>query len=121
MPKKYRNPRIPVAFTPSQYDVIHRLAELQGTSMAKVVKQFFEHVEPLLRDVVVALEAAQAAKGRPAAQLISAMANLQTSVQEMTQAAVEQGDMFSGQLERAKKKLRKRAVKAPVKRKRARA
>jgi uncharacterized protein (DUF1778 family) len=109
-------PRIALTLTTSQADLFRRMAELQQTSMAKVVLQLVEQVEPAMREVVVALEAAQAAKGRPAAQVLAAMARLQTVVQESTNKAVDQVDMFSGQIERAKKRLNR----GPVKRGRAR-
>lgn len=111
MPKQKRNPRLQVAFEREQFDLIQRLAELQGTSMAKIVKSFFEQVEPMLRDVVVALEAAKQAQGRPAAELLAAMARLQSAAGEMTEKAVSQGDMFAGQIARAAKRVRKRAQK----------
>lgn len=112
MSKKLRNPRLQVVFTQQQYDLIRRLAELQDTSASKVVSQFVEHVEPMLRDVVRALEAAAEAKGKPAAKLLAAMADLSSTVQGMTQHAVDQGDMFAGQVERVRKRLRKPPVKA---------
>lgn len=115
MPKQKRNPRIIVAFEREQYDLLKRVAELQDTSMAKVVKSFFELAEPMLRDVCVALEAAKEAKGRPAAQVIAAMSRLQASVEEATQQAVDQADMFSGALSRTTKKLKKQAARATEK------
>lgn len=121
MAKVHRNPRVMVAFEPTEYELLKRLAQLQDTTMSKVVRQFFQQVEPVLREVVAALEAAAQAKGKPAAQLLAAMADLQTRVEGMTQAAVDQADMFAGRLERTRKNLRKAAVKAPEKRKRAKA
>lgn len=115
MAKQKRNPRILVPFKPHTYELIRRLADLQDTSMAKVILQFFSEIEPMLVDIVVALEAAREAKGRPAAQLITAMAKLQSSIQGMTNKAVDQADMFAGSLSRTTEKLKKSAAKRPVK------
>lgn len=112
-------PRIALTFSPSQADLVRRLAELQQTSMAKVVLQLLELAEPTMRDLVAALEAAQAAKGKPAAQMLAAMARLQTTVEAITTKAVDQGDLFSGRLERAKKRLAKAPGKPVRGRKRA--
>lgn len=124
MAKVKRNPRIAVVLTPAQYDVVFRLAKLQGTTMSKVLGQLYEQVEPLLRDSVVALEAAAQSKGKPVAQLIEAMSRMQATIQKTTQFAVDQGDMFAGQVARAtttlKKRAAKRAEKPVAKRKRVR-
>lgn len=109
-------PRLTLTLPASQADLVRRLAELERTSMAKVVLQLLEEVEPTMRELLVALEAAQAAKGKPAAQMLAAMARLQTTVQRMTAKAVDQGDLFTGRLERAKKRLNRE----PLKRGRAR-
>jgi hypothetical protein len=113
-------PRLTLTLTASQADLFRRMADLQQTSMAKIVLQFIEQVEPTLREVLVALEAAQAAKGRPAAQVLAAMARLQSTVEAITTKAVDQGDLFAGRLERAKKRLNRGPVKAARVRKRGR-
>ena len=120
MAKVKRNPRIIVSFKPEQYELLKRLGELQEVPMSKVVQQLFNQVEPMLREVAVALEAAKAAQGQPAARLIAAMSRLQAAVQGTVEHAVEQGDMFSGQLARTTERLRRRAVKPSGARKRAR-
>lgn len=113
-------PRISLTLTTAQVDLFRRMAELQQTSVAKVILQLVESVEPTMREVVVALEAAQAAKGRPAAQVLASMARLQTAIEAATAKAVDQGDLFSGRLERAKKRLNRGPVKASRGRKRGR-
>jgi len=87
--------------------------------MARVVLDLIDQVEPTLRELVAALEAAQAAKGKPAAQMLAAMANLQTAVQELTDQAVDQADMFSGKVSRARRSIVRASQKAKGKRKRA--
>lgn len=109
MAKVKRNPRIIVAFKPPQYELIAKLAELESVPMSEVIRQLFTQVEPMLRDVAVALEAAKQAQGQPAAQLIAAMSRLQATVQASVEHAVQQGDMFSGQMGRTVKRLQKRA------------
>ena len=121
MAKVKRNPRIIVAFKHEQYDLIAKLAELQEVPMSEIVRDLFTQVEPMLREVAVALEAAKQAQGQPVAKLIAAMSRLQSTMQGAVEHAVQQGDMFSGQVARTTARLRKRAEKAPGKRKRARA
>jgi len=112
-------PRITLTLSPTQADIVRRLATLERTSMAKVILQLLDQVEPVMRELLVALEAAQAAKGKPAAQVLAAMSRLQTSVQSLTAQAVDQGDLFSGRLERAKKRLNRGPIKRTKARKRA--
>lgn len=118
-------PQLKITFEPEQFQLLKRLSTLEEKPMSKVVKDLFEHVQPMLTEMVVALEAARAAQGKAPQQLLSSMARLNAAVQTATQAAVDQGDMFSGHIARVGKKLEKRAGRpkqgAVRKRKRARA
>ena len=98
--------RIVISMEPERVDVIRRLAYLQQMPMSKVVIQLIEQVEPMLIEIVAALEAAQEAKGKPAAQLIAALSKMQTAVQGASQQAVDQVDMFSGKMTRTIAKVK---------------
>lgn len=102
-------PRLVVVLEPHQAEVIRRLAAIEGRPMSTVVRQLIDQVTPTLIDVVAALEAAQEAKGKPAAQLLSAMSRLQASVQSATEKAVDQADMFTGKMHRTIAKVKAKA------------
>lgn len=51
-------PRLQVTLTTPQYQLLKRLAELQGTSMSKIVAELFDQVHPVLERVAVVLQAA---------------------------------------------------------------
>jgi hypothetical protein len=51
-------PRIQVSVKPSQYALLQRLAKLQGRSMASVIGELFDQMEPVYERVAVVLQAA---------------------------------------------------------------
>ena len=53
--------RVPILFEVEDYEVVKRLAELQGTSFSKIVAELIHEVVPQLKGVLVALEQAKAA------------------------------------------------------------
>ena len=77
--------------------------------MAAVVRALLDHVTPSLTQVVAALEAAQEARGKPAAQMLAAMSRLQSSVETLTDHAVNQADMFSGKIARVQRQVKAKA------------
>jgi hypothetical protein len=56
MPTK--KPRIQVSVKPSQYALLQRLAKLQGRSMASVIGELFDQMEPVYERVAVVMQAA---------------------------------------------------------------
>ena len=52
------NPRIQVTVKPSQYELLKRLAKLQGRSMSAVVAELFDQLEPVYERIAVVLQAA---------------------------------------------------------------
>jgi len=52
------NPRIQVTMKPSQYELLKRLAKLQGRSMSAVVSELFDQIEPVYERIAVVLQAA---------------------------------------------------------------
>lgn len=51
-------PRIQVSVKPSQYALLQRLAKLQGRSMASVICELFDQMEPVYERVAVVMQAA---------------------------------------------------------------
>lgn len=107
-------PRIVISCSQARHDLIHRLSHLQGQTMSKTVSQLIDQVEPMLMDICAALEAAQQAKGKPAAKLIMALSQMQAVVQDASARAVDQVDMFNGKIAR---QIAKAKAKAPTLRK----
>lgn len=107
-------PRIVISCTPERYDLIRRLSVMQEQTMSRTVTDLLEQVEPMLREICAALEAAQQAKGKPAAKLIAALSHMQAAVQDAAAQAVDQVDMFNGRMSREIAKVKAKA-KAPAK------
>lgn len=99
-------PTVRVVVEPHQLALIKRLAFLQRTSMAKVFRQLLDAAEPGLVEVAAALEAAAEARGKPVAQLISALAKLEGVAHAMTKGAKAQGDMFRRQMGKERARLK---------------
>ena len=53
------NPRISLTLPPHRYDLITRLAALQGVSRAYLINDMLEEIYPVLERVCVVLEAAK--------------------------------------------------------------
>lgn len=56
-------PRHSITFEPDDYEVLRRMAELQGGSVSKIVSELVSSVMPALRRVVELVEAANQAEG----------------------------------------------------------
>lgn len=53
-------PRVPITFEVEDYEVLKRLAATQGTSFSKVVSELIHEVIPQLKNVLAAIEHANA-------------------------------------------------------------
>ena len=56
------NPRVGLTLKPHRYDLLKRMAALQGVSMASLVTELLEEFYPVLERVCVALEMAKGAQ-----------------------------------------------------------
>lgn len=107
------NEQLRITMKPGMYPVLKRLAALQQVPMARVVVDLIETAMPTFKELVVALEAVEQAKGKPVAKVLAAMTKLETALHSIGNEAVDQVDMFSGQVSRMKHRAK---VKAKVKR-----
>jgi hypothetical protein len=57
-----KKPRIQVSLKTSEYELVKRLAKLQGRSMSQVLSELFEEIAPVYERVAVVLQAASRAK-----------------------------------------------------------
>jgi uncharacterized protein (DUF1778 family) len=92
MPAK--NPRIAVTVSPERYELIRRLAELQGRSMGSVMNEVFDQVEPVLERVCVVLEAAHKAQDEARTGLKERAESAEKDLQPLLEQAMSQFDMF---------------------------
>jgi len=96
-----KSTRIQVSFSEYDYDLIKRLADLQGVSMSAVVSDLFEPVRPVLHKVCVVLEAAKKAKQDAHEGIKFQVQHIEEQMQPMIDNALDQFDMFVGYVEAA--------------------
>lgn len=92
MPSK--NPRINLTISPLRYDLLTRLAKLQGTSRAALISETMEVVYPVLERVCVVLEAAQRAQETTRQGLRDSVAKAEAELMPMLYQAINQFDLF---------------------------
>lgn len=87
-------PRINMALRPEFYDVVTRLARLQGRSRSAVVVELLEQAIPVLERVVVIGEAAARAQVEARKQLGDALEKAEAAVLPHVTAAMDQFDLL---------------------------
>lgn len=91
------NPRINLTLTPHRYELLTRLAKLQGSSRAGIISETMELVYPMLERVCVVLEAAQRAQETRADGLREAVAKVEAELSPMLYEVASQFDLFMDQ------------------------
>ena len=87
-------PRLALTLPQHRYDLLKRLAGLQGVSMASVVSELLDECYPVLERVVLALEAAQKASEGARSGLKDACDKALEELEPYRVAASDQFDMF---------------------------
>ena len=95
------NPRINLTMQPHRYELVKRLATVQGVSMASVISEVLEEVYPVLERVCVVLEAARMAKETQRAGMREAVAAAEAELVPIIDKAVAQFDMFIDDAQKA--------------------
>lgn len=85
-------PRINLTFRQEHYELISRLAKVQGTTRTKVLMEFIEQVLPVLERVVVVAEAASRAQEQAKEGLRSSLERAEAAVAPLATAAMGQLD-----------------------------
>ncbi len=88
-------PRLQVTVTPKQSDLLRRLSKLQKRSMAAVLAELLETIEPVLERVAVVLEAAVRAQSSALNGLRAATEQAQAEVEPMVMQALGQLDLLA--------------------------
>lgn len=91
-----KKPRVPILFEVEDYEVVKRLAELQGTSFSKIVAELIHEVVPQLKGVLVALEQAKAASEKLTPE---AKARLRAKMEGKEAEALEAMEEFRKELD----------------------
>lgn len=93
-------PRITITLEPEHYAVVKRLADLQETSMSKIITQFFGEVSPILSRVADTLEAARRASDDARAKFVRTAEVAEQELRPLAEAVRNQFDFFAEELSR---------------------
>lgn len=88
------NPRIAITLNPHRYDLLKRMAGLQGVSMASMVTELLEEFYPVLERVCVALEHAKLAQESSKQGIRESAVSAYQKIIPLTQAANGQLDLL---------------------------
>ena len=92
-------PRIKLTLEQPRYDLLKRLAALQGVSMAALVTDMLEEFYPVMERVCVVLEAAKQAQATSKQGLRDAVAQAEAELVPLAQATLSQFDLFMQRVE----------------------
>lgn len=87
-------PRIKLTLEQPRYDLLKRLAALQGVSMAALVTDMLEEFYPVMERVCVVLEAAKQAQATSKQGLRDAVAQAEAELLPLAKATMSQFDLF---------------------------
>lgn len=87
-------PRLSITLDPPRYELLRRLAALQGVSAAHILADLLETVAPVLERTCVALENAQRASQDVRENLRRAALEAEQAILPMAGTALRQFDMF---------------------------
>jgi hypothetical protein len=88
------NPRIQVTMKRSQYELLKRLAKLQGRSMSAVVSELFDQLEPVYERIAVVLQAAVRAQASAKEGLVRATEQAEAEMAPHVAQAMGQLDLL---------------------------
>lgn len=95
------NPRIALTLPPHRYELLRRLADLQGVSMASIVGELLETVEPVFERMCVAIESVKSAPQEMHAGLLKSFLEAEAKVMPLLEEASAQSDLFLASAEHA--------------------
>jgi hypothetical protein len=93
-------PRITITLPLEQYEVIKRLATLQGGSMSRIVADLLGEVTPVLSRVCDSLEIAKRAQEGVRLNLRKAAQEAEEDMKPLAEIARDQFDRFASELDR---------------------
>lgn len=93
-------PRLAITLEPEQYEILQRLAKVQGGSMARIVSEMLAEMSPMLEKVAEAMEAAHKAQQGMKATIRTAAEQAERDMQPLAAAAIAQFEHFAQELGR---------------------
>lgn len=93
-------PRLAITLEPEQYQVLQRLASVQGGSMSRIVAEMLTEMLPMLVKVTEAMEAAQKAQEGMKATIRTAAEQAERDMQPLVATAIAQFDHFTQEMGR---------------------
>jgi hypothetical protein len=93
-----KKPRIQVTLKTAEYELVKRLAKLQGRPMSKVLSDLFEEIAPVYERVAVVLQAAQRAQASAHDGMREAAHRAEAEIAPHLAAAIGQFDMLEREL-----------------------
>jgi predicted transcriptional regulator len=91
-------PRITITMEQPDYDVVQRLAKLQGKPMSKVVTELISEIVPVLAKVADSLAIAVNAHANVKQKMVQAAEQAEQDMQPVLEQAINQFDLFASQL-----------------------
>lgn len=91
-------PRITITMEQQHYDVVQRLAKLQGKPMSKVVTELLTEIVPVLAKVADSLAIAVNAHANVKQKMVQAAEQAEQDFQPLMAQAIDQFDLFASQL-----------------------
>ncbi len=96
-----QKPRITVTLEPHVYEVLGRLAELQGGSKSSIISELLESVSPVFERTCYVLQMANSASSGLNDDIRASMERSEAKVRAMMDDAMGQLDIFAADLSRA--------------------
>ena len=96
-----QKPRITVTLEPHVYEVLSRLAELQGGSKSSIISDLLESVSPVFERTCYVLQMANSASSGLNDDIRASMERSEAKIQAMMDDAMGQLDIFAADLSRA--------------------
>ncbi len=91
-------PRLTITMEQPDYEVVQRLAKLQGKPMSKVVTELMTEIVPVLSKVADSLAIAMSAHANVKQKMIQAAEQAEQDMQPVLAQAINQFDLFASQL-----------------------
>ena len=94
-------PRITITLSDRQHQLLRSISESSGQSMSAFVGDLLETSEPVLERLASTFQALKARTNIERAKIIQTLDDAQTAFEPLAMAAVDQLDMFLGNIEKA--------------------
>ena len=91
-------PRITITLEPEQYEVLNRMATLQGGSMSRIVSELLQEVTPMLSKLCDTLQIATTANAELRTKIMRSCDEAEEDLRPIANAVASQFDMFAASI-----------------------